>query len=270
MLRLRFHDLPEAARQAVETQAGRVRTARTAKGGTNSGVAAFLEAQAGPVFVKGIPSDHPQAVSQAREIAISPYLPSSCPRLLWHVEAGGWVLLGYEVIAGRHADYTDSGDLVLVLDALRELQQVTVPEGVGMKRAEQRWDAYADEGAQGLFAGNTLLHTDFAPDNVLMDGRRARLVDWAWPTRGAAFVDPYVLAVRLVAAGRSPGEAVTWVRRLPSWRAAGRPALEAFAVATVRMWREIGPGRSAAVEGDHGGVRRTATDLRAPDTVGSW
>ncbi|MGI5380503.1 hypothetical protein ACQEV2_41035 [Streptomyces sp. CA-251387] len=130
-----------------------------------------MEAESGLVFVKGIPTDHPQAVSQAREIAIAPYLPAVCPRLLWHVEAGGWVLLGYQVINGPHADYRDSADVVLVLDALQELQQVTAPEVPALKLAEQRWASYADEATAELFAGSTLLHTDWAPQRP--DRRRA-------------------------------------------------------------------------------------------------
>jgi hypothetical protein len=238
MPRRHFDDLPEAARKAVETQAGHIKAARTAPGGINSGIAVLLDTEGGTVFVKGIPADHPQAASQRREVAVSPHLPAACPRLLWHVEAGNWVLLGYEALHGTHADYTDSKDLVLVLDALRELQDVTVPATVLLKRAEHRWSAYADQGTADLFKGDALLHTDFAPDNVLID-ERAHIIDWAWPTFGAPFIDPYVLAVRLMEAGHTPGAAITWVSRLPSWRQARAQAIDAFAVAVMRMWREI-------------------------------
>ena len=233
-----FEDLPHAARQSVESQIGRIKTARTAGGGMNSGIAAFVDSERGQVFVKGIPSDHPQAVSQAREAAIAPHLPAASPQLLWRVEAGGWVLIGYEVIDGRHADYTDDADLDLVLDALQEVQQITAPDVPEIKRAERRWAAYADGGTAELFAGTTLLHTDLAPHNTLIDGR-AHMIDWAWPTQGAAFIDPHVLAVRLMEAGHSAEDAVNWVQRVPSWRAATSAALLAFSTAAVRSWREI-------------------------------
>ena len=238
MLRIGFEDLPQAARRAVEIRTGHIKAARTAGGGINSGAAALLDTERGRVFVKGIPSDHAQAVSQAREIAIAPYLPASSPRLLWHVEAGGWVILGYEAIAGRHADYTDSGDLVLVLDVLQELQQVIAPDLMEVKRAERRWAGYADEGTADLLAGRTLLHTDFAPHNVLIDGR-AHIIDWAWPTVGAAFIDPHVLALRLMEAGHSAADAVNWAQRVPSWREASPSAVLAFSTAVARSWREI-------------------------------
>lgn len=237
--RLHFEDLPVAARRAVEKQVGEIRTARTAEGGSGSGIATLLVTEAGTLFVKGLPADDPQGIAQGRELAVGPYLPASSPRLLWYIKVGGWNLVGYEAVDGVHADYRDSGDLVLVLDALSELQQVTVPEEPGaLLSAESRWAKYADEGCAPLFAGSTLLHTDPAPSNVLV-GERAHFIDWAWPTRGAAFIDPYLLAVWLVGAGHRPGEAVTWVRRLQSWREAPTEALEAFAVAATRMWREV-------------------------------
>lgn len=107
-----------------------------------------------------------------------------------------------------------------------------------LKRTEQRWASYADEGTADLFAGTTLLHTDLAPHNVLIDNR-PHVIDWAWPTQGAAFIDPHVLAIRLMQAGHTAEQAVNWVSRVPSWRKAPRTALVAFSAASVRSWREI-------------------------------
>ncbi|WP_405623967.1 aminoglycoside phosphotransferase [Streptomyces sp. NBC_00076] len=239
MSRVAFHELPAAARQAVTVEVGRITAVRTVGGGINSAIAALLDTETGRVFVKGIPADNPQVVSQEREIAISPYLPAACPRLLWHVAAGGWVLLGYEAVDGRHADYTTMDDLTLVLAALAELQEVTAPDGLGLKTAEDRWGRYAEGGQAELFAGDTLLHTDFASDNVLIHRGRARLIDWAWPTRGAAWIDPFMLTLRIMEAGAPAVRAVSWVQRVPSWRESDPKALGVFAVAVDRLWREI-------------------------------
>ncbi|MGC9500834.1 hypothetical protein [Streptomyces sp. WG7] len=88
------------------------------------------------------------------------------------------------------------------------------------------------------FGGGTLLHADFAPDNVLIVGEPARLVDWAWPTRGAAWIDPGALALRLMDAGHPVEAAVAFAGRFPSWQEAAPEALATFGAATAALWRE--------------------------------
>ncbi len=240
MSRIPFEQLPAGIRQAIADKTGAVHRAATTQGGMNSGIASVLETNGGRVFVKGIPSDHPQVAAQRREAAVAPYLPASCPRLYWHLEFGGWYLLGYEVIDGRHADYTPgSPDLPLVEAAIVELQDVTAPPGIGLKDAVDRWADYAPPGSLHYFEGNALLHTDFAPDNVLITGDRARIIDWAWPTRGAAWIDPCALLLQLMDAGHSVDEALAFASRFPSWRDAKAEALAAFSLATAALWREI-------------------------------
>ncbi|MEZ7004897.1 aminoglycoside phosphotransferase [Streptomyces sp. AD55] len=239
MIRRHFHDLPVEARQAIAGKVGPIHAARTASGGLNSGIAAFIDTDHGPVFVKGIPTDHPQAPAQRRETAINPHLPRACPRLYWHIETAGWDLLGYEVLPGRHADYAPgSADLPLIATAIAELQRTTAPPDIPIKAAEQRWAAYAPPGTATLFAGDTLLHTDLAPHNVLVNAR-AHIIDWAWPTRGAAWIDPAVLILRLLEAGHTLAEADAFARRFPSWSTAPAEATEAFAAANAAVWEEI-------------------------------
>ncbi|MFG2476526.1 hypothetical protein [Streptomyces fagopyri] len=121
------------------------------------------------------------------------------------------------MVDGRHADYAPgSPDLPLVEAALTEMQAVTAPADVEIKDAVDRWADYAPPGTVHYFGGDTLLHTDFAPDNVLIVGGRAHLVDWAWPTRGAAWIDPGALALRLMDAGHPVEAAVAFAGRFPS------------------------------------------------------
>ncbi|MFE7245817.1 aminoglycoside phosphotransferase [Streptomyces sp. NPDC057580] len=240
MFRIPFEQLPADIRQIVADKTGALLQAVTVRGGMNSGIASVLETESGSVFVKGIPADHPQVGAQRREAAVAPHLPTSCPRLYWHLELDGWSLLGYEVVDGRHADYAPgSPDLPLVAAALTELQGISAPADVEIKQAEERWAPYAPEGTARYFAGDALLHTDLAPDNVLITGGRARLVDWAWPTRGAAWIDPGALALRLMDAGHSVEEAVAFARRFPSWCGVAPEVLAAFGAATAALWREI-------------------------------
>lgn len=240
MSRIPFEQLPADVRQAVADKTGAVHQAVTAPGGMNSGIASVMETGSGSVFVKGIPADHPQVAAQRREAAVAPHLPQSCPRLYWHLELDGWSLLGYEVVDGRHADYTPgSPDLPLVEAALTELQGITAPADVEIKDAVDRWAEYTPPGTLQHFDGDALLHTDFAPDNVLIVGERARLVDWAWPTRGAAWIDPGALALRLMDAGHPVSSALAVAGRFPSWSGAAPEALAALGAATAALWREI-------------------------------
>jgi len=76
-----------------------------------------------------------------------------------------------------------------------------------VKLAEKRWGGYVDtDHERALLRGEALLHTDYNPANVLITGSMAYLIDWAWPTRGAAWIDPACLVVRLIAAGNTPAE----------------------------------------------------------------
>jgi hypothetical protein len=67
----------------------------------------------------------------------------------------------------------------------------------------------------------------------------ARLVDWAWPTRGAAWIDPACLVVWLIASGHAPHSAESWATRIPSWKAASPVALDEFARIQALMWEGI-------------------------------
>jgi hypothetical protein len=72
-------------------------------------------------------TDHPQIKTQQREADINPYLPATCPRLLWRIVESGWDLLGYE--HGRTADFSpDSPDLPRVVTALAALARTLCPD----------------------------------------------------------------------------------------------------------------------------------------------
>lgn len=237
--RIDWDELPLAVRDAVERRIGPVLRARTADAGANSGIAATVHTAEATLFVKGVPTGHPQARTQQREAAINPYLPSSCPRLRWHLRAAGWDLIGYEHLVARHPDYTPgSADLPLVARALVELQNTPCPD-IDLKRAEHRWSGYAGPAGVGQLVGDTLLHTDLAPHNMLVTDR-AHLIDWAWPTRGAAWIDPAVLILRLMEAGHTAEAADGWARaQFPSWAAAPHASVAAFSDANARTWNEI-------------------------------
>ncbi len=240
--RIAWEDLPEDTRIAIQAQTGPIEQACTVSEGTNSALAAVLHTSAGRVFVKGIRTDHPSVVTQQREVTINPHVRTLTPAVLWHLDdIAGWNVLGFEHIEGRHPDYgPGSADLHIVVGVVQALGAIPCPE-VPVKDAGKRWASYLDQPtAVELFAGDTLLHTDYNPENILItpDGT-ARLIDWAWPTRGAAWIDPCCLLIRLIAAGHTAHQAETWAQRTRAWHTAPAGALDTFTLASARLWQEI-------------------------------
>jgi hypothetical protein len=236
-----WDDLGLPVRDLIQTQTGPVHGARTVTAGLNSQLAVVLDTANGPVFVKGLRTGHPGVARQHREAMINPYVLPVAPRLRWHTEAAGWSLLAFDYLPGtRHAHYAPgSADLPTVVHVLNRLQQIPCPD-LPVKQAEQRWGAYLDdEAAQNLLVGDTLLHTDFNPLNVLMDVRTAWIIDWAWPTRGAAFIDPACFLLRRMLGGHTVTQAEAWAAQCDSWAAASDNAIDAFALACARLYADI-------------------------------
>jgi hypothetical protein len=218
-----WDELEAPVRLAIEARTGRARAVRTVNAGLNSQLAVVLDTSTGWVFVKGLRADHPGVVRQGREAMINPYVRAVAPRLRWHDQVAGWDLLAFEYIDGaRHADYRPgSPDLPV-------------------KQARQRWAAYVDREADlGLLDGDALLHTDFNPLNILLGPDRLWIIDWAWPTRGAAFIDAACFLIRAMAAGHSASQAEALAARCPGWQQAPSAAIDVFALASARLYDEI-------------------------------
>ena len=92
--------------------------------------------------------------------------------------------------------------------------------------------------ARDLLVGDTLLHTDFNPLDVLIRDGAAWIIDWAWPTRGAALIDPACFLLRLMLGGHTAAQAEVWAAQCDSWAAADK-AINAFAFASARFYAEI-------------------------------
>ncbi|MGP9021182.1 aminoglycoside phosphotransferase [Streptomyces sp. BR1] len=235
-----FDDLPSPARTAIEAETGQILQAETISAGLNSALSVRIHTAAGAVFLKGLRTDHRWAWTQQREADINPYVTPLAPRLLFHVVADGWDVLGFEAIDGHHADYSPgSPDLPKVVDAMRLLGETPCPD-IELRRAEQRLAGYVDNPADAeMFKGDALLHTDWNNHNVLVTDDHAHLVDWGWATRGAVWLDPAHWIIWLIAAGHTPAEGEKLVSQVPGWSTAPPAAVDAFAAASSSLWDEI-------------------------------
>ncbi|MGW1993567.1 phosphotransferase [Embleya sp. NPDC001921] len=243
-----WDELPTDARAAVERCAGRVLAVATVWAGFNCEFAATVTTEHSRYFVKGVPRDHPAVSQQRVEARIAPHVGAVSPRLRWEVRLDDWVLLGFDHIVGRHADFAPgTADLPLVADALRRLGRVAVRD-LPLPRIEERWRPLLTSRQLELLRGESLLHTDLHPHNVLINDRgpRAYLVDWAQPARGPAWIEVTLVASRLMDEGHTAEQAASWADRFACWRTVSREAMETFVfAATNQCSRGIGAAHAA-------------------------
>jgi hypothetical protein len=240
--RIGFAQLEPAARRAVDERCGPIHSVRDLDAGMNSAIAAILETDAGPVFLKALPTGRPSVLrGQHREAFINPHVRGLSPRLLWHEVVHGWSLLGFDALPDpRRADYgPGSADLPRLAAAIDTLAALPCPDE-GVLSVERRFAGYLDDPCEAArFAGDTLLHTDYNPQNIILSGGRLWMVDWAWASRGAAFIDPACALPWLITAGHSAAQAEAWAQSTSGWDRADPAAIDLFATAIQRIWREI-------------------------------
>jgi hypothetical protein len=235
--RRQWHELPSRVHTAVEEHTGAVLRARPVLAGSVSDLVAILTTERGEFFCKAITVNNPLVWMHRNEVRLNGLLPPIAPRLRWHVESGGWLLLGFDVVPGRHADLSaGSPDLPLLAATLAELTARLTPCPTShVQPATVRW---AGRVADEVVDGDTLLHTDITPRNFLVDGNRVAVVDWSMPCRGAPWIDTARMIIRLILAGHTPAEAEAWASTIPAWSAARPAAVDAFAPALARLARE--------------------------------
>lgn len=265
MSRHEWDALPEGVRNAVEQYCGgQVIKAEVPEMGCSSEFSATLLLAHGAVFCKGIQATEPNAWMHRNEAAVNHLLPRGlAPQLLWQAEAEGWLMLGFEHAAGRHPNLSpNSPDLAPVaaaVAALRQLPSCAVPNRSMAARWARLpvWQQYAQDppddldpweqenlprlaeleaAAHELLDGDALLHTDLQPGNLLINDGEVMVIDWAWASRGAPWIDPAFMVIRLIAAGHSPESAESWACQIPAWRAAPTAAVTAFAATTLGLW----------------------------------
>jgi hypothetical protein len=239
--RVSWAELPAGVRRRTEAETGPLIRAEQVGAGHNCLAALIVHTTAGSWFIKGIRADHARAVwNQASEAAINPYVAAVTAPLEFRVRADGWDLLGFRYLAGhRHASLAPgSPDLSLIAATLQALAALPAPGDVPLRTIEDRWHDYIGDRV-ALLAGPVIAHTDLHRHNILIGPAGAKLVDWAWPTLAAPWVDTACAGLQLIAAGHHPAAAQRWCRQAPAYRAADGAATDAFVEAARAMWDEI-------------------------------
>ncbi|MFG2228076.1 hypothetical protein [Streptomyces sp. NPDC048644] len=229
-------DLTDDLRALIQPHTGKI-TAVNPAGGNDSDVTALIESENGSFFLKAMhnrPGGRRNSIT--RERLINPYVQPISPPLRWHTENDDWIALGFQAVTGRRADLRPgSPDLPVVVALLNRIGELPLPD-VAQDWEENRWDRFCtDEAEADLLKGNALLYTDVHESNMIIQGNSAWAVDWSWPTRGAAVIDPAQLAVQLIVAGHSATSAEHWAARCTAWEKADPHAIDAFAAAALRM-----------------------------------
>ena len=239
-MRIDWAALPEAVTKEVAGLVGgsHITPATT---GDHAEIAATVTGSDGKVFVKAAHTDF--GVRSLRyELRVSEALLGlHSPAVRWHFEAAGWLVVGFEHCDGPHADLCpESPDLDLLGKALTVLGQTSAPD-VPLFSPKQRIGF-----EHPAMDGDTLVHTDLCPPNLIVTPHGLRIVDWAMATKAAAWVELAMLAPWLVSAGHTPEQADQWLARHPAWRSVDSEVLNVFATKNAEKWEAKSAGTTAA------------------------
>ena len=140
-------------------------------------------------------------------------------------------MVGFEHCEGPHADLSPGSlDLGLLGDALVVLGRTPAPD-VALFSPKERLGF-----EHPAMDGDTLVHTDLGPTNLIVVPRGLRIVDWAMAAKAAPWVELAMLAPWLISAGHSAGQAEQWLARQPAWGLADSDVLDFFAAKNAEKW----------------------------------
>jgi Ser/Thr protein kinase RdoA (MazF antagonist) len=290
-----WNDLPASVRGDIEQLiGGPVVHARSCPGGFSPGFASRLtRADGRRVFVKAMHADTwPWEAAQHRtEALVAAALPAAvpAPQFLGMLDDDHWTVLAFEDINGTEPPQPwDHTGLDRVAAAVAQLAQAVTPSPIALPRDHPRLGGWADVARdqpslaqlpahsawaadnmsllleleeQGILAahGDSLVHFDLYPHNILLTPETVVFVDWPHARLGAPIVDLVMVlssaaadgidpepALRSHAAPQSSSKqrstrswplmpascsAVRWHRRLLGWNRSPRPN---FASASAR------------------------------------
>ncbi|MBY8886911.1 phosphotransferase [Streptomyces sp. PTM05] len=244
--RVTWGELPACLRDSVERHTGKVMHAEVISTGLNCSAAFKVTTEKnGTLFLKGVRKSDGVGLDGLRnEEAVNQVVAGIGPVVLYRFDVEDWYCLAFDFIEGSHADLSPgSGDLDSVRSALNRMRYLSgnsfwlTDSDIRIPRLSERmWEHLSADGA-ALLDGESLLHTDTNPHNIMVSSRDGKtyVVDWAMPARGPAWVDAAYTAVRLMECGHEPQSAVEWLAPLEHWKQANPRAVAAFVDAVCRQ-----------------------------------
>jgi hypothetical protein len=230
-MRSDWNALPEAVMTGIGERAGGTH-ATPVSGGDHVEIAATVTGDNRKVFVKAASSEVGVRSLRYELLASKAVEQPYSPAVEWDFETAGWLVVGFEHVDGAHADLSPgSPDLDLLDTTLRELGETPAPGG---------WAWFSPAARLGFahpaMDGETFVHTDLNPSNLIVSPRGLRVVDWAFATRAAPWVELALLVQWLIGSGHTPEEAEAWMARYPTWGATNPEVLDAFASRNAAKW----------------------------------
>ncbi|MBG6093060.1 phosphotransferase [Actinomadura viridis] len=263
--------LPPGIRLAIEERLGSpVVGSETCHGGFSPGMAALVTCADGAgYFVKAVNADlNPVSPGMYREeAAYSAAMPDGipAPRLRHVHDDGEWIALVFDAVIGsspevpwKAADVRRlmrttelltaapvSGDLAAIPSVRERLESsfhayhrlAETPHRLSAweRRNIERLTKAADDALECV-AGEFLVHLDLRADNIVVahDGA-AYIVDWAWASAGAPWLDKVSLLVNVATYGGDPEPYVAGDRLLAS---VPPEHIDAFLIGLSGMWTE--------------------------------
>ncbi|MFI5839665.1 phosphotransferase family protein [Catenuloplanes sp. NPDC051500] len=231
-MRSDWNVLPEAATRKISEWMAGDYSVIPAPDGDHAEIAAAVTGPNGRAFIKaastdlGVRSLRYELKANESVAAILRYPPA----VTCSFEVEGWLLVGTEHLDGAHPDLSPgSPDLDLLERALTDLQRTPAPAG--------EW--HSAKSRLGFFhpamAGEMLVHSDLNPSNLIIAASGLRIVDWAYTTRAASWVELALLVQWLVGSGHTAEQAENWLARFPAW-STGQEALDEFATRNAAKW----------------------------------
>jgi hypothetical protein len=202
-----------------------------ASSGDHAEIAATVSGSNGTVFVKAATSELAVRSLRYELVASKAVNRPYSPVVDWDFETDGWLVVGFEHVAGPHADLSPgSSDLDLLAATLAELEQTPAPGDLWFSPAARLGFSHP------ATDGDNLVHSDLNPANLIVTPGGLRIVDWAYATKAASWVELALLAPWLIGSGHAPAQAEEWLTRFPTWKMTDSETLDHFASRNASKW----------------------------------